>query len=228
MNKYPLITAGSRFDAVILADGDYPSHHTPRAILSTSSQLVCCDGAAIKAIENGLEPTAVVGDGDSLPKAMRETLGNKLHIVSEQDYNDLTKATRFVLSNIIPQREAEEPNIAYIATTGKREDHTITNIFLLPYFLEELHVHPTIITDHGYFSVAQGCQTFETFPRQQVSIFNISCHKLLGSGLRWQTYPYNALWQGALNEATGSKVTIDADGTYILFRTFEGKMTKQQ
>lgn len=211
------------FDAVILADGDYPTHPIPLSVLASSTQLVCCDGAAIKALENGLSPIAVVGDGDSLPQAIKEKLGDKLHIVSEQDYNDLTKATRYVAANIIPRGGAGGLSIAYLATTGKREDHTLTNIFLMPYYLEELHVQPTIITDYGYFSVAHGTQTFDTFPRQQVSIFNISCSRISGSNLRWKTYPYTALWQGALNEATDTEVTIDADGTYIIFRTFEGK-----
>lgn len=221
------------FDAVILADGDYPTHPIPLSVLASSAPLVCCDGAAMKALENGLSPMAVVGDGDSLPRDMRERLGDKLHIVNEQDYNDLTKATRFAVAKM---SKAISPaggqgsilSIAYIGATGRREDHTLANIFLMPFFLEELGINPTIITDNGYFSVARGTETFSTFPRQQVSIFNISCSRISGSGLKWQTYAYNALWQGTLNEATGSAVTIDADGTYIIFRTFDRKISESE
>ena len=100
----------------------------------------------------------------------------------------------------------------------------MANIFLLPFFLEELCVKPTMITDHGYFVIAKGKQTIETFKGQQVSIFNISCTRLSATGLRWDTYAYQELWQGALNEATDNTITFDADGIYIIFRTFDKKV----
>lgn len=219
MTTYPLLRPDTTFDAVILADGDYPCHSIPGNILSESKRLVCCDGAAVNALSHYLDPMAVVGDGDSLPSSMKERLGNRLHIVNEQEYNDLTKATRYVTSHI-----KAKASIAYIAATGKREDHTLANIFLLPFFLEELCVKPTIITDHGYFVIAKGKQTIETFKGQQVSIFNISCTRMSATGLRWDTYAYQALWQGALNEATDNTITFDADGIYIIFRTFDKKV----
>lgn len=219
MTTYPLLRPDTTFDAVILADGDYPCHPIPGNILSKSKRLVCCDGAAVNALSHYLDPMAVVGDGDSLPSSMKERLGNRLHIVNEQEYNDLTKATRYVTSHI-----KANASIAYIAATGKREDHTLANIFLLPFFLEELCVKPTMITDHGYFVIAKGKQTIETFKGQQVSIFNISCTRLSATGLRWDTYAYQALWQGALNEATDNTITFDADGIYIIFRTFDKKV----
>ena len=36
-----------------------------------------CDGAGAKAISHGLSPIAVVGDGDSLPISVRDTLGDR-------------------------------------------------------------------------------------------------------------------------------------------------------
>ena len=30
-------------------------------------------------------------------------------------------------------------------------------------------------------------------------------------------------WEGTLNEATGNIVTIDADGVYMVYRTFDKK-----
>lgn len=221
MTPYPLLNPDTSFDAVVLADGDYPCHPIPSNILSKAARLVCCDGAALKALSHGLSPMAVVGDGDSLPPDMKERLGDRLHIVSEQEYNDLTKATRYVTSHI-----KANASIGYIAATGKREDHTMANIFLLPFFQEELNVAPTMITDHGYFVTAKGKQTVETFKGQQVSIFNISCTRLSATGLKWCAYPYTAMWQGTLNEATGDTITMDADGTYIIFRTFDKKNTE--
>ena len=215
------ITKDTTFDAVILADGDFPTNAIPLGILNKANYLVCCDGAGAKAIEHGIMPTAVVGDGDSLPQSVREILGERLHIVTEQDYNDLTKATRFVLAN-----NPGAKNMAYLATTGKREDHTLGNISLMAFYAEEFGITPTLITDHGSFSVACGKQKFESFEGQQVSIFNLSCSQLSGTGFRWQPYAYKMLWQGTLNEAVGNEVEIDGDGTYMVFRTYQGKINE--
>ena len=215
------ITKDTTFDAVILADGDFPTNAIPLGILNKANYLVCCDGAGAKAIEHGIMPTAVVGDGDSLPQSVREILGERLHIVNEQDYNDLTKATRFVLANI-----PDAKNMAYLATTGKREDHTLGNISLMAFYAEEFGITPTLVTDHGSFSVACGNQKFESFEGQQVSIFNLSCSLLSGTGFRWQPYAYKMLWQGTLNEAVGNEVEIDGDGTYMVFRTYQRKINE--
>lgn len=219
MSHYPLLSSYSRFPAVILADGDYPTHPIPLSVLSSSSCLVCCDGAGAKAIAHGLSPVAVVGDGDSLPKSVRDMLGDRLHIVAEQEFNDLTKATRYVMGQL-----GGVSSIAYIAATGKREDHTLANISLMAYYERTFGLCPVMITDYGYFAVARGRNAFGTFPGQQVSIFNISCKRLCGTGLRWQPYAYTMFWEGTLNEATGDAVTIDADGVYMVYRTFDKKI----
>ncbi len=81
-----------------------------------------------------------------------------------------------------------------------------------------------MITDHGYFIPACGDNTFESFRGQQISIFNTGSRVLTGEGFRWAPYTYGATWQGTLNEALGDKVSIHADGDYLLFMTHEGKL----
>ena len=41
-------------EAVILANGDYPSHHIPLQILCNAKYVVCCDGGADAYIEKEL------------------------------------------------------------------------------------------------------------------------------------------------------------------------------
>lgn len=211
-----MITEESKFDAVILGDGDFPFHGIPTAILKCCRYLCCCDHAGPKAMSMGLVPDAIVGDGDSMPPGFRDKYQSLTHIIDEQDDNDQTKATRFCM-------ERGLTHIAYLGATGKREDHTIGNISLLATYVDELCIHPVMVTDHGYFVAAHGHNTFGTRPHRQVSIFNISCSNLQGDGLKWQLYPFGSLWQGTLNEATSDSVTIDSDGTYIIYFTFEGK-----
>lgn len=202
--------------ATILAAGDFPVHNIPLDALRNSDLLCCCDGAAQSAIAHGFRPDAIIGDGDSLPQALKDKYKDIFHCVDEQEDNDLTKATRFCISR-------GYTDITYIAATGKREDHTVGNIFLLPRYLEEFAIRPLMLTDHGSFRPVSGTHTFSSFPRQQVSIFNISCSEIKSEGLCWDSYAYRQLWQGTLNEAIGNEFTLHADGTYLVFQTYDAK-----
>lgn len=213
---FNLRTALQNLDAVILANGDFPSNETPLCVLKKSKFLCCCDGAARRCIENGFMPDAIVGDGDSLPHDLKERYADILHIIREQEDNDLTKATRFCMAQGFK-------NIAYLGATGRREDHTLGNISLLVRYMEDFHLNPIMLTDYGYFIPVSGTCELVTFTRQQVSVFNFTCNKIKNSGLRWNTYPYRSWWQGTLNEATGNRVVFETDGNIITFLTYEPK-----
>lgn len=207
---FKLIDKCFRPDAVILCNGRYPTADIPLSVLGNAHFVCCCDGAAAGYIARGHVPDAIVGDGDSLPADIKAEYGDILHIVSEQEYNDMTKATLFCKS-------LGHRNIAYIGATGGREDHTIGNISLLEMYMRELELSPVMLTDSGWFVPAQGTNSFATRPGQQVSIFNFSCSKIEGSGFVWKTYPYKSWWQGTLNEAEGDSVRLETDGNLIVY-----------
>jgi len=216
MNNHPLTV--NRFDAVILADGDFPTADIPLQILREAEFLCCCDGAAMAAVRHGLQPQAIVGDGDSMEPEFKVQLASIIHLESGQDDNDLTKATRFCKSLGFKR-------IAYLAATGKREDHTIGNIFLLPHYIRQFGVTPEIFTDHGWFSVIEGTAELSTFPGQQVSLFNITAKKIEGEGFKWLPFSYDELWQGTLNEAKSNRIILKTDGIIIVFRSYLAKKT---
>lgn len=214
-----------RCDAVILADGEYPAHPFPLSLLSAAPFLCCCDGAGKRLVGQGITPHAIVGDGDSLSADFKAEHADIIHIVEEQDFNDLTKATRFTLGqlqNVAPNIPSPV-TICYLACTGKREDHTMGNIFLMPYYFHTFHIQPMLLTDYGIFIPARGNRTFASFPRQQVSVFNIDCVQLSSENLKWQAYPAREMWQGTLNESLADTFTIHADGEYMIFQTYDPK-----
>lgn len=202
------------YDCVILAAGDYPSHSIPLSILRDATHVICCDSAAATYIGKGHTPFAIVGDGDSLPSHIKEQYAHLIHTVEEQEYNDLTKATQFAISQGFR-------SIAYIGCTGLREDHTLGNISLMGFYLQKFNIQPTMYTDHGTFTPACGTQAFPSFPRQQVSIFRVTGSVLTSEQLRWDSYPYTQLWQGTLNESLNDQFTLHSDGLYIVFQTYE-------
>ena len=196
------------FDAVILANGTFPSHPIPLGIVHHAVHLIACDGA----IRLAPQAEAVVGDGDSVPPEYHD----RLILIEEQEDNDLTKATRHCLAQ-------GWQRIAYLGCTGKREDHTLGNIGLLMRYFRDMGVEGVMFTDQGVFTPARGDRTFPSWPRQQVSIFNFGCHQIRSEGLRWNSYAFEEWWQGTLNEALGDQFTLSADGYYMVFQTYETK-----
>ena len=197
------------FDAVIVAGGEFPTAPQPLEILQSAPFVVCCDGAADRYISTGRVPDAIVGDGDSISAANREKYTHLLHIISEQETNDQTKAVRFLL-------ERDKRRIAIVGATGKREDHTIGNISLLIEYAR-MGCDVCSFTDHGVFIPCNGTTTHKCRKGQQVSIFGITAKDLSATGLLYPIYDFNNWWQGTLNECTDDEFTINANGEYLLF-----------
>lgn len=202
---------------VIVADGTFPSHPLPLQALAGASFICCCDGALPSLLDYGIIPHAICGDGDSLTPQHKRQFASLLHMEGEQVDNDLTKATRYCISQ-------GHHRLAYIGATGLREDHTLGNISLMAQYVMEFGIVPIMLTDYGYFTAIMGQATLPTSPRQQVSIFNFGCQRLESEGLRWPTYPFSLWWQGTLNEALSDHITLHAiGGVCVVFLTYEVK-----
>ena len=198
-----------RYEAVILANGDYPTHDQPLGILHNADFVVCCDGGADNYIELGHRPNIIIGDGDSLSAENRERFADILLHIPDQQTNDQTKAVEYLLS----QGKYE---IAIVGATGKREDHTIGNIALLAEYLKK-GVRICSYTDYGVFIPCCGDSSFTCKKGSPVSIFNISAKEFRASGLEYELYDFTALWQGTLNRTLDSSFSISAKGDYIVF-----------
>ena len=202
-------------DAVIVANGDFPSAKIPIQILQRAKIVVCCDGGADEYIAKGFTPDIIIGDGDSLSAENRERFADIIHYDADQETNDQTKAVKFLLDKGLL-------NIAIVGATGKRDDHTLGNIALLA---EYLRMGATVrsYTDYGVFIPCSGSNTFNCKAGAQVSIFNISAKNLTSEGLTYPIYDFTAWWQGTLNEATAEQFTKHASGDYIVYITYESK-----
>ena len=199
-------------EAVILANGDYPTARVPLDILSTAPFVVCCDGAANSYIEQGHTPDVIIGDGDSLHPEYARKYAHIVTKVAEQESNDQTKAINYLLAQ-------GKRNIAIVGATGKREDHTIGNISLLIEYARK-GVHVRTYTDYGVFIPCNGNTTLQTKVGQQISIFSICAKIERAEGLLYPIYNFTNWWQGTLNECTGTSVRIEAQGEYLVFLNY--------
>ena len=196
-------------DAVILANGDYPSTPIPLQVLAEAPFVVCCDGAANEHIARGFTPDVIIGDGDSLNEENKQRYAHIVKRVSCQETNDQTKAVRYLL-------EQGKRSIAIVGATGKREDHTLGNISLLVEYMR-MGADVRCYTDHGVFIPCKDTCSFDCQPGQSVSIFNISAHGMKSTGLQYPIYDFTDLWQGTLNKCASHQFTIEAVGEYLVF-----------
>ncbi len=202
-------------EAVILADGRFPTHAIPLSYLRKADHIICCDGSAENLIAANLEPEAIIGDLDSLNPLISERFADRLFRDSDQDTNDLTKAIKWCIN----KRYKE---IVILGATGKREDHTIGNISLLTEYARDIRV--TMVTDTGTLKPLLKSGVVKCFPGQQVSIFSINPETEITSiGLK---YPLENLklknwWMATLNEAEGDSFEIIFNGgPLIIYQKF--------
>ena len=201
---------------VIIAKGEFPTHQEPLSYIKNADRVICLDGAIKICLKNGITPDAIIGDGDSISHELRKKYAHLLHIYSDQETNDLTKAVTYCIKNGFT-------NIKVIAATGKREDHTLGNISLLLEYMHDCKIE--MITDYGVFTPISCATEFQSMNGQQVSIFNIDGTPVTSNNLKYplNEYVLDNLWKGTLNESLGDTFKIITSGKTLVYQTFQVK-----
>lgn len=218
MKHYP-INEYHAYDTIVLANGAFPTHpsalaHIDRWINQPEQiMLACCDGAVnnLQGYTN-LLPNIVVGDLDSVQPSLRERLGERVIHISEQETNDLTKTMHHVTQEIGKKR------IVLLGITGKRDDHMLGNLVVLPHYapwVDEL----VIVTDSGYFRLIKEDASLEVEVGQGISIFSFEPKPISLIGLHWPLTDYVLpyLWSGTLNRADEKIITIKTKHPILVF-----------
>ena len=201
---------------VILANGDFPKHPTPLRILKEATTIICCDGAVNNLVDHGLKPTHIIGDMDSISPELKKNYEDMLIHIVDQNQNDLRKAL-----NWLEENGAKKAII--LGATGKRDDHSLANIFTLLEFPSQLKM--TIFTDHGKFSVVKGEHKFDSFTGEQVSLFSTdNTIKITSTYLKYNFNKKNLtnLYFGSLNESINDVFTLSiSHGKILVYQVFK-------
>jgi len=190
---------------IILCDGAFPTEPYPLYLLDSAEGVVCCDGALKRWVEHNpsAQPLAVVGDMDSIPQELKERYKDSLYPESEQDYNDLTKAMRWVL-----REHPEVQEITILGATGLREDHTIGNLGLLMEYTRMFDLgdrRVSMVSDYGTaFAITDSCD-LHLGEGRRISLFSAdNSLKISSEGLQWPTdeVVFDAWWKATLNRTS--------------------------
>lgn len=201
-------------EAIIIANGSFPTHPFALKLIDTASYIICCDGGANHLIDYGLEPHIIIGDGDSITQANKIKYQDRLHILTDQETNDLTKAVSFAIDQGFTK-------LTILGATGFREDHTLGNISLLMDYQEFCEVR--MVTDHGRFFPSRN-QFYETLEiGTQLSIFNFGATNIQAIGLAYPVRDFSKWWEGTLNCTNSEVVEITAQGAFLIYIPFKAK-----
>ena len=201
---------------VILANGNYPTHPIPVKKLHNAGCIVCCDGAADQLTAKGLEPSIIIGDLDSIDQTLKSKYNDKTIHLPGQDANDLRKAIQWA-------EDKGKKEAIILGATGKRNDHSLSNIFIMLQFPTSLKC--TLITDYGCFKTAEGTEIFKSFKGQQVSLFSTDPEiKITSSNLKYNliSTKLTDLYSGSLNESVSEVFTLYVShGRILVYQVFK-------
>ncbi|MFN3763738.1 MAG: thiamine diphosphokinase, partial [Anaerolineae bacterium] len=193
----------------IFANGFLPDPKRAQALVRPDDILIAADGGARYLLALGLRPHAVVGDLDSLPPLLLETLQQQGTVIRpyprEKDETDLELALRHAL-------EYRPQAIRIVGALGRRLDQTLGNLALLAApWLEGIDVR----LDDGVEEVllARSEATVEGQPGETVSLipWGVPVEGITTEGLRWPLrdetlYPDRT--RGISNELTGPQAHV--------------------
>ena len=204
---------------VILAAGDFPRQGGAAwRLLRSAARVVCCDSAA-DVYHRRLRRRAavVVGDFDSCRFAAasaRETVR-----VDEQETNDLAKAIR-----LCRERGWSDPVV--LGACGRREDHTLGNLF------RTLEAGLEVVTDAGRFlplgrrpdGTGRERLALAVRPGTPVSIFAPDpATRMTSRGLEWPLdgFRFDNLYCATLNRAKGRRIVLSSDRPVYVYLAHE-------
>jgi thiamine pyrophosphokinase len=200
---------------LVIAHGVVPSMKIVGPIVAGAKYIVCADGGANIAARLGIQPDAIVGDCDSLNSATRRKFRHAEILYRPSQYStDLEKAFDHCLEKRIR-------TIVVVGATGKRLDHTLSNMSIIRKYHDRLSIR--CIDQYGEAVLVSKKNTFTAAVGQIVSLVPLGkCRGVTTDGLR---YPLThetlevGIREGQSNVATKKRVKITLNhGTLLVYK----------
>ncbi|MBI3586230.1 MAG: thiamine diphosphokinase [Ignavibacteriales bacterium] len=164
--------------ALILANGEPPKKQLLQSLLKDARFIVCADGGANTAAKLGIQPNAIVGDLDSIhAEALVKFHKIPTHESADENSTDLEKAVAWTI-------QQQYDHITIIGGFGKRLDHTVGNLGVMPKFYPDAIIR--FIDDLGEVSYVGRHISFEAKRGDIISLIPLSrCEGVTTQGLQY-------------------------------------------
>lgn len=203
--------------ALVIANGEVPKKRLLQSLARESSIVICADGGANSALKFGILPDAIVGDLDSIhAEALVKFRKVPRYEDRDDESTDLEKAIAWALKQ-------QYDHIVVVGASGKRIDHTLGNLGVLPKFYPDAVIR--FVDDLGEVMYVGRELTFEAKRGDVVSLIPLTrCEGITTEGLRY-ALDNEALElgvrEGTSNVVVNTPVTIKVKkGHLLLYKLF--------
>ncbi len=197
---------------VLVANGLFPIHPIPLSYLDRAEVIFAIDGGVHQAIKHQYQPDKVFGDLDSSSIEDTNFQGDIIEL-PDQNKTDLEKTLDWCINHHFL-------NVILLGASGLREDMTLANHYILFDYFERLSIE--MITDHFTITCHKGLQSFQTSPRETVSIIAQRSGTVVSSTAL--KYPLNNFIldpsaRAISNQSIGTSFSVDASDPVLVFRS---------
>jgi len=208
--------------ALILGNGSYKHLNFYQNYIKkfNADIIICADGGIKTALKLEIVPNVLIGDFDSTEKEEYEYLKEKVKIIAfekRKDFTDVFLCLKYAIEN-------NYNDIVLFGVLGTRADHSLVNIYLLKYALDN-SIKAKIINEYNEIFVINGYIRLSGVMGKTISVLPYS-DTIDGICLKGMSYPlYNATMTkedpyGVSNYALCDDVVISINsGTAIVVIT---------
>jgi thiamine pyrophosphokinase len=193
--------------AIIVVGAGDVSAEDLALIRALGHPVVAADGGALRCLDAGIMPDAVIGDLDSIGNALADIPPDRLHRVSEQETTDFDKCLRSVSA----------PLVLAFGVTGPRIDHTLAVCTTLA---QRAEVRAIAVGEVDLLFHAPLRLNLDLVPGSRVSLFPMAEVTGRSEGLRWPIDGIGFAPSGRIgtsNEVTGPvRLTFDGPGMIVI------------
>jgi thiamine pyrophosphokinase len=163
---------------LILANGDAPTKHLLKTMLSRGMFFVCADGGANAAARYKLQPSAIIGDLDSVePATLKKFSRATIHKIVDDNSTDLEKTLAWVIGE-------GYRHVVVDGATGGRLDHFIGNLSAMVKMSNNASIQ--FVDDAAEWIFIDRFKNLSMIPGSTVSLIPLSrCEGIVTKGLKW-------------------------------------------
>jgi thiamine pyrophosphokinase len=204
-------------EAIVIGNGHKPSKKAIRYLMGKGVEtIVAADGGANELYKMQIIPKYIIGDLDSIAPDVLSYYEDKCEIIKyeRQTDTDIEKCIKYL-------KAQGYEKLFLLGVTGKRIDHTFTNISHLIKYHNEMKM--VIVDKHNFIVTYTGEVEFPTVQNETISVFANSADTVINAkGLK---YPLDNIRlpfgerNGTSNEATEFSVSFNIqNGLILIFR----------
>ncbi|MCS6829616.1 MAG: thiamine diphosphokinase [Armatimonadota bacterium] len=190
---------------LIMLNGLPPRRELLESVVAGADVMIGADAGAVRLREAGLRIDYVVGDFDSVPAALLQSLpaASVVHDPGQDD-TDLEKAIRFAASRW------RQPQVVVAGVTGDRIDHVLGNVCGAVRYTDRASIR--FVEDHSVIYFSDGQLQFEAPVGTTVSLLPLGeAEGVHTEGLKWalQGETLSLGTRGVSNVVESSPVRIE-------------------